>query len=529
MATKKFQTPKSFSNEPYIDFSVEANRRPMKAAIAAVEKTFGTHYPIIIGGERITTKDKIASMNPANPNETVGCTSKADKALVDRAVSAATEAFESWRKVSPVERAGLLFRAAEIMRRRKLELSAVMVLEIGKSWNEAIGDTAEAIDFLEFYARDMVRLAGPQPGTVQMKGERDEFFYVPLGVGAVIPPWNFPLAILCGMSAAAIAAGNTVVLKPSSDTPIIGAKFVEVMEEAGIPKGVMNFLPGPGSEVGDYLVSHPKVRFINFTGSMEVGLRINELASKVGEGQIWIKRVMLEMGGKDAILVDETVTDLDSVAEAIVGSAFGFQGQKCSACSRVIAVDSIHDELLKKVVARAKKLTVGPTKDHANFMGPVANQSAMNKITRYIGVAKQEGARLELGGNQLKINGGYFIEPTIFSEVKPSHTIAQEEIFGPVVAFISAKNFEDGLEIVNGTAYGLTGAFFSKDAKRIERAKSDFHVGNLYINRKCTGAMVGAHPFGGYNMSGTCSKAGGHDYLLLLMQGKSVGEKIIPA
>ncbi len=517
-----------FSNEPYIDFSVVENRKAMEAAIAAVEKTFGKHYPIIIGGERITTKDKIASMNPANPAEIVGYVSKADKALVERAVSAATEAFESWRAVPPIERAGLLFRAVEIMRRRKLELSAVMVLEIGKSWNEAVADTAEAIDFLEFYARDMMRLAGPQPGTVQMKGERDEFFYVPLGVGAVIPPWNFPLAILCGMSAASIVAGNTVVLKPSSDTPIIGAKFVEVMEEAGMPKGALNFLPGSGGEVGDSLVGHPKVRFINFTGSMEVGLHINELASKHADGQIWIKRVMLEMGGKDAIFVDETVTDLDPAAEAIVGSAFGFQGQKCSACSRVIAVEKIHDELLKKVVARAKKLTVGPTKDHANFMGPVANQSAMNKILHYIGVAKQEGAKVELGGNKLNINGGHFIEPTILSEVEPNHTIAREEIFGPVLAFISAKNFPDGLKIVNGTAYGLTGAFFSKDQKRIERAKADFHVGNLYVNRKCTGAMVGVHPFGGYNMSGTCSKAGGHDYLLLLMQGKSVGEKIIP-
>lgn len=528
MATKKFQLPQPFSNEPYVDFSVETNHRSMQAAIAAVEKTFGTHYPIIIGGERITTKDRITSTNPANPSEIVGYVSKADKALVERAVSVATEAFESWRKVPPIERAGLLLRAAEIMRRRKMELSAVMVLEIGKSWNEAIGDTAEAIDFLEFYARDMIRLSGPQAGTVQMKGERDDFFYIPLGVGAVIPPWNFPLAILCGMSSAAIVAGNTVVLKPSSDTPIIGAKFVEVMEEAGIPKGVLNFLPGSGGEVGDSLVGHPKVRFINFTGSMEVGLHINELASKHGEGQLWIKRVMLEMGGKDAIFVDETVADLDSAAEAIVGAAFGFQGQKCSACSRVIAVESIHDELLKNVVARAKKLvTVGPTKDYANFMGPVVNKSAMNKIMDYIGVARKEGARLDLGGNKLDINGGYFIEPTIFSDVKPHHTLAREEVFGPVLAFISAKDFSEGLKIVNSTAYGLTGAFFSKDQKRIELAKCDFHVGNLYINRKCTGAMVGAHPFGGYNMSGTCSKAGGHDYLLLLMQGKSVGEKII--
>lgn len=516
-----------FSNEPYIDFGREENRRKMEAAIMAVEAAFGSHYPIVIDGERIATKDKIASKNPANPGEIVGYVSKADKGLVDRAVEAATRAFESWRGVSPLERAGLLFRAAEIMRKRKLELSAVMVLEIGKSWNEAVADAAEAIDFLEFYAREMERLAGPQEGTVQLKGERDEFSYTPLGVGAVIPPWNFPLAILCGMSAASIVAGNTVVLKPSSDTPVIGAKFVEIMEEAGLPKGVLNYVPGSGSEVGDHLVSHPKVRFINFTGSKEVGLRINELASKVGGGQKWIKRVMLEMGGKDAIFVDETVTDLDAAADAIVGSAFGFQGQKCSACSRVVAVEEIHDELLKKVVARARTLKAGPPKEYGNVIGPVANRAAFDKIMRYVEIGGKEGGKLALGGNELDIDGGYFIEPTIFSEVKPGDTIAQEEIFGPVLAFISAKNFEEGLKIVNGTAYGLTGAFFSKDAKRIERAKRDFHVGNLYINRKCTGAMVGAHPFGGYNMSGTCSKAGGRDYLLLLMQGKSVGEKII--
>ncbi len=516
-----------FSNEPYIDFGVEKNRHEMEDALRGVEAVFETHYPIVIGGERITTPEKIASRNPSNPKQVVGYVSKADAALVDAAVETAAEAYESWRKVPPAERVGVLRKAAEIMRRRKVELSAYMVLEIGKSWNEAVADTAEGIDFLEFYANEMERLAGPQEGTVQLKGERDDFSYTPLGVGAVIPPWNFPLAILCGMSAASIVAGNTVVLKPSSDTPIIGAKFVEMMEEAGLPKGVLNYVPGSGSEVGDHLVSHPKVRFINFTGSREVGLRINELASKAGRGQKWIKRVMLEMGGKDAILVDETA-DIESAADAIVASSFGLQGQKCSACSRVVAVDGVYDELLDEVVKRAKKLKVGPTRDYDNFMGPVASPAARDKIMRYIDIGKKEGAKLALGGNEMDIDGdGYFIEPTVFSEVKPGHTIAQEEIFGPVVSFIRAKDFEEGLKIVNGTDYGLTGALFSKDKERIETATRDFHVGNLYINRKCTGAMVGAHPFGGYNMSGTCSKAGGHDYLLLLMQGKSVGEKIV--
>jgi 1-pyrroline-5-carboxylate dehydrogenase len=516
-------TPSPFANEPYVDFNREENRRRMEAALELVHAQFGKRYQLVIGGERYTAQEYFPSTNPAKKGEVVGYFCKATTQQAEQAMQAALKAFEGWREVPAEKRADLLFRAAAIMRRRKSELAGWMIYEVGKSWAEADADVAEAIDFAEFYGREMLRLAGDQPLT-QLSGERDELRYIPLGVGVVIPPWNFPLAILCGMTTAAIVAGNTVVLKPSSDSPAIGYRFMEVLEEAGLPAGVVNYLTGPGAAVGDHLVQHPQTRFVAFTGSKPVGLGISEKASRVAPGQIWIKRAILEMGGKDAILVADDA-DLAAAVEGVAVSAFGFQGQKCSACSRAVVDEKIYDAFLEKLVARTRSMTVGPTSDPKSYMGPVINERAFKSIMEYIEVGRSEG-RIVSGGEPGP-GDGWFVMPTIVADVDPKARLAQEEIFGPVLAVTRCRDFEEGLQIVNDSEYGLTGAVYSASAKRIEEAKSRFHVGNLYLNRKCTGAMVGAHPFGGFNMSGTDSKAGGHDYLLLFTQAKSIAEKIV--
>jgi 1-pyrroline-5-carboxylate dehydrogenase len=510
-----------FKNEPLTDFSAPENAAAMERALADLKAQFGKTYPIIIGGEKITTDKTIDSINPANPSEVVGRVASATVELANRAIETASQAFETWRKVPPQSRAEYVFKAAAELRRRKLEMAAVMVYEVSKSWAEADGDIAESIDFCEYYAREMLRLAGPQP-VHQLPDEDDQFEYVPLGVGVTIPPWNFPGAIMIGMTVAPIVAGNTIVLKPASTSPIIAAKFVEILEQVGLPAGVVNFLPGPGGSVGDTLVDHPKTRFIAFTGSKEVGLRIFERAAKVHPGQKWLKRTVLEMGGKDTIVVDETA-DLDAAADGVVASAFGFQGQKCSACSRVVAVESVYDSLLEKVVERARTISVGDPSERGTFMGAVIDHKSRDKIKEYIEIGKREG-RLLLGG-EVQSEGGFFVSPTIVADVAPDSRLSQEEIFGPVLAAIKASDFDEALEIANNTEYGLTGGVYSQDKQRLARAREDFHVGNLYFNRKITGAMVGAHPFGGFNMSGTDSKAGGPDYLLLFMQGKSIAEK----
>jgi 1-pyrroline-5-carboxylate dehydrogenase len=397
-----------------------------------------------------------------------------------------------------------------------------MVYEVGKSWVEADADVAEAIDFCDFYAHEAIRYGGDQP-VMQIPGEKSEMTYIPLGVGAVIPPWNFPLAILTGMTTAAVVSGNTVVLKPSSDSPAIAAKFMEIVEEAGVPGGVVNYLSGPGRIAGEVLVQHPLTRFVAFTGSKEVGLRINEVAAKLQPGQIWIKRAVLEMGGKDCIIVDNEA-DLDAAAAGVVASAFGFQGQKCSACSRAIVVKDVYKEFISKLIPQVQAIDVGPTQDFSNYMGPVVNEGALKTILNYIKIGKKEG-KLLTGGGRIR-RKGFFIQPTVIGDIKPNAVIAQEEIFGPVLAVIKAKDYYNALEIANGTEYGLTGALYTKNRKKIELAKQIFHVGNLYFNRKCTGALVGVHPFGGFNLSGTDSKAGGRDYLLLFLQAKSMSEAI---
>ena len=512
-----------FRNEPFTDFAVEQSDKAMRDSLAKVKKSLGQSYPLVINGERIETGDFLVSTNPANPSEVIGKFHKATTEHAEKAMQAALKTFDTWKNVAPAERADYLFKAAAVMRERKLELASLMLLEIGKSWAEADGDVAEAIDFCEFYGREMLRLSQPQP-LVPYPGEDNALQYIPLGVGIVIPPWNFPLAILVGMTTAALVSGNTVILKPSSDTPSIAWAFFSILEEVGLPKGVVNFLPGPGSSVGDFLIMHPKTRFIAFTGSKEVGLRINELAAKPQKGQLWIKRVIAEMGGKDSIIVDDDV-DLDTTAADVVSSAFGFQGQKCSACSRVIIHEKIYDQLLAKIVERTKKLTVGDVQDKSNYMGPVASKSAFESICEYIEIGKKEGQLMTGGTPDTKSGGGYFIQPTIIEGIDPHARISQEEIFGPVLAVIKAKDWSNAIEIANNTEFGLTGAAYSKKREHIEQARRDFFVGNLYLNRKCTGALVGVHPFGGFNMSGTDSKAGGRDYLLLFTQAKSIAEK----
>ncbi len=511
-----------FRNEILTDFSKPENIKKMEEALALVKSQFGKEYPLLIGNERITTKDKIKSINPANPKEVVGVTQSGEIEHAKKAVEVAAKTFETWRWVPEEERADRLFHAAQVIRRRKFELSACMVYEVGKSWVEADADVAEAIDFCEFYAREALRYSEVQP-CLHWPGEHDIMVYIPLGVGVVIPPWNFPFAILAGMTVASWVTGNTVVLKPSSDAPVIAAKFMEIMEEIGLPPGVVNLVTGGGGKIGDTLVSHPKTRYISFTGSMEVGLHINELAAKKSPGQKWIKRVIAEMGGKDFIIVDSEA-DLDVAAASIVGSVFGYQGQKCSACSRAIVVADVYDEMVKKIVENTKKIKIGPTDDKDNFIGAVINKKAADKIMEYIEIGKKEG-ELVFGGEKLG-GDGYFIKPTVIKDIKPGSKIEQGEIFGPVLAIIKAKDFDHAIEIANDTDYGLTGSVYTKNREKIEKAKLECHAGNFYVNRKCTGAMVACHPFGGFNMSGTCSKAGGRDYLFLFMQSKSIGEVV---
>jgi 1-pyrroline-5-carboxylate dehydrogenase len=512
-----------FRNEAFTDFSKEENAQLMRAAIEKVRGELGREYPLVIGGERIETGRTFDSINPAQKTELVGRFQKATEELARRAVETADETFKSWSRTSAEERAELLFRVAAILRERRHELSAWMIFEVGKTWAEADGDTAEAIDFCEFYAREMLRYSEPQP-IVRLEGEENRLQYIPLGVGVVIPPWNFPLAIMAGMTVASWVTGNTVVLKPSSDAPTIAYKFFEILEEAGLPAGVVNFMTGSGAEVGDVVVDHPRTRYVAFTGSKEIGLRINERAARHQERQIWIKRVVAEMGGKDAIIVDAD-TDLDDAATGVVQSAFGFQGQKCSACSRAIIHADVYEPMLEKIAERTGKLKLGDPTDGTTNLSAVINQKAFKTISEYIEKGTADGGRVVAGGGS-DGEQGFYIEPTVIADVKPGDRIEQEEIFGPVLACIRAQDFDDALRIANDTEYGLTGAVYTNDPEKLERAKREFHVGNLYLNRKCTGALVGVHPFGGFNMSGTDSKAGGRDYLGLFMQAKVWAEKV---
>lgn len=511
-----------FTNETYLNFTNPEIAKQQKEAINFVRSQFGKEYPNTIGGKESRTEKKTISTNPANPSEIIGSFQKAGQKEANEAIEAAAKAFESWKNVPAEIRANYLFRAAEEVRKRRLEINAWMISEIGKNYLEADADTCEAIDFLEFYGREAIRYAQPQELT-EFPGELNEYFYIPLGVGLVIPPWNFPFAITTGITTAAIVSGNTVVMKPSSDTPMMAWLLVDIFKKVGLPDGVLNFLVASGAEAGDYLVEHPKTRFISFTGSKEVGLRIFEKANKVSPGQIWIKRVVAEMGGKDGMIVDSEA-NIDEAAAGIAAAAFGFQGQKCSACSRAIVDAKIYDEFVAKLKTNVEKIAVADPIENPG-MGPCANKGQYETVLEYIEIGKKEG-KLLCGGKKIENkNNGFFVEPTVFIDVGENARLMQEEIFGPVLAVCKVKDYDHALKVANNTEYGLTGGVWTLNPHKIERAKREFHCGNLYINRKCTGAMVDVHPFGGFNMSGTDSKAGSRDYLALFLQGKSVASR----
>jgi 1-pyrroline-5-carboxylate dehydrogenase len=511
-----------YRTEPYSDFTDETSAQRYRMALEQVEEHLGARASLVIGGDWIDTKDSIDSVDPSMPARLVGTSASATSEHVGAAISAAWDAFGGWSRRTAEERAGLIHRVGDVIADRRYEFAAWQTYEAGKNWAEAEADVAEAIDFCRYYAHQALAVSEPLP-VHEYPGEVNTSWLQPIGAGVVIPPWNFPLAILVGMTMGPVAAGNTVVLKPASNTPMVGWGFMGVLEEAGLPAGVVNFLPGSGAAIGDALVDHPRTRFVNFTGSKEVGLRIAERAAKVHDGQKWLKRAYMEMGGKDALIVDDTC-DLDAAAADTVRSAFGFQGQKCSACSRLIVLESVHDALLDRVLDIASRLSIGPAVEN-HPVGPVISAQQHAAILSEIASGKEE-ANLVMGGQPIDRDGGYYIEPTVFDDVAPDARLAQHEIFGPVLSVITVRDFEEALEVANGTEYGLTGGLYSSDDRRLERAARDFHVGNLYLNRKITGALVGIQPFGGFNMSGSNAKAGGPDYLRLFMEMKSVSRRL---
>jgi RHH-type proline utilization regulon transcriptional repressor/proline dehydrogenase/delta 1-pyrroline-5-carboxylate dehydrogenase len=509
-----------FRNEPHLDWTLSENRERFRQSLEAVQAALPYRVPLFVGGRSKKTKKEIRATNPNHPEQIVGIVSSAATTDVNRAVSAALKAFPAWRETSPADRAKCLFRAAEVARGIRHRLAALQVYEVGKSWSEADADVCEAIDFLEYYGREMLRISRPRPMS-SVLGEDSRLVYDPRGVAAVIAPWNFPLAISTGMTAAALVTGNTVVYKPSSNSCVTGSMIYDLFKEARLPRGVLNFLPGDGDAVGDSLVGHTDISLIAFTGSKEVGLRIIELAGKTPEGADHVKAVVAEMGGKNAIVVDDDA-DLDQVVGHVLQSAFGYQGQKCSACSRLIVVRDAHDKLVQRLKAAAESIDLGVPEDPQTMVGAVIDASAKRKIMEYIGIGKKEGrVSLQRGLASAK---GHFVPITIFTGIQPDHRIAQEEIFGPVLSVIRADSFQEALDAANDTPYALTGAVFSRSPANIDLAKRTFRVGNLYINTGCTGAIVGRHPFGGFKMSGVGSKAGGPDYLLQFMVPRNTVE-----
>jgi 1-pyrroline-5-carboxylate dehydrogenase len=511
-----------FANEPFTDFTQPANAEGMKAALAAVTAELGGSHGLIVDGRSITDGEQFTSVNPADPSQVIATHTAATRAQVEEAISAAAKAFKSWSRTSAHSRAELLLKAAGMIRERHFYFCAWLTLEVGKNFAEADADVGECIDFLEFYAREALRLDASAP-PIQFPGERNQLRYLPLGVGAVIPPWNFPFAIMAGMTCAAIVTGNTVVLKPSPDAPTVADRFLALMTEAGLPAGVVNLIHG-GPEAGRALVEDPRVHFIAFTGSKKVGLEIHERAARTLPGQRFIKRTILELGGKDAIIVAADA-DLDAAVDGVTASAFGFNGQKCSACSRAIVDASLYDAFCEKIAAKVSAIASGTPAENF-YAGPVINQAAYDRVLKYIEIGSHEGRVLTGGKALTPADKGYFIAPTVIADVPVTGRLAQEEVFGPLLVVLKADSLDDALNIANDTEYGLTGAIYTSSRDTLTRAAEEFHVGNLYLNRKCTGAMVGAHPFGGFNLSGTDSKAGGPDYLLLFTQGKSIAEKL---
>jgi len=511
--------PGVFKNDALADFSLAAQREKYQRAIEGLRTQLGRTYGLHIDGRDIECEDRIDSVNPADPGEILGRICQAGTDHVDQAVAAAQRALSAWRDVTPRERAVYLVKAASLARERLFELAAWQTLEAGKQWSQAYADVTEAIDFLEYYAREIVRLAEPQ-NVAQVPGEVNQYRYQPKGVAAIIAPWNFPLAISCGMCAAALAAGAPVVYKPSNQSPIVGHTLLRLFRDAGLPAGVFNYVPGRGSVMGDHLVDHPDIAIIGFTGSMDVGLRIIERAAKTPAVQPSVKRVICEMGGKNAIVIDDDA-DLDVAVPHVIYSAFGYQGQKCSACSRLIICATVYDRFVTRLIAAARSLQLGPAEDPANHMGPVIDAAAQKSILKYAEIAKQEGRLLY---ESPVPDQGYYVPVTIVDGITPAHRIAQEEVFGPVLAVMKAQDFDQAIEWANSTRFALTGGVFSRSPQHLDQARREFRVGNLYLNRGSTGALVGRQPFGGFKMSGVGSKAGGPDYLLQFMDPRTITE-----
>lgn len=515
-----------FRNEPPSDFSVESERREFSEALARVRGMFPREVPLLIGGKEIETNERIESLDPSESSRVVASASCATMEHVDKAVGVARGAFGKWRHVPAEGRAEVLFRAAGLMRARKHELAAVAVFEAGKPWREADADVEEAIDFLEFYGREAIRLSRPRRLQPWLLGEHNDLVYTPLGIVGVIGPWNFPLAIPVGMSAAALAAGNSVILKPAEQTPLIAFLYARILAEAGLPDGVLNFLPGRGEVCGDRLVRHRDVNMIVFTGSREVGLHILRAASDTPEGQRFVKRVVTEMGGKNAIIVDSSA-DLDSAVPEILASAFGFSGQKCSACSRLIVLEDVYTECMKRLVEGAAALKIGPAWEPSTQVGPVIDSDARDKILSYVELGRKT-ARVAFAGKVGDLaERGCCVAPHIFEVDTSSHRLMQEEIFGPVLAVLKVRSFDEALKVANDTPYALTGGVQSRTPSHLRRAREEFEVGNLYLNRTITGAIVGRQPFGGYRLSGIGSKAGGPDYLKQFMVSRVVSENMM--
>jgi len=517
------ESANGFCSEPVYRFVDPKEREGFAKAIEQVRSDLGRTYPLIIGGQEKETGQVITSVNPACPDEVVGLVASAGEAEAEAAQNAAEQAFQSWSILPVAERAGYLRKAAEALSQQRDYFAAVEIFEAGKPWAEADGDITEAIDFLEYYAQEAERLS--HPSCFDLPGELNAMFYRPRGVGVIIPPWNFPLAILVGMLSAAIVTGNTVILKPSSQTPVVAALFVQLLHKLGLPPGVVNLLPGPGRAVGEYLVQHPRIHFIAFTGSQDVGMRIARLASELVPGQQHVKHVVAEMGGKNAIIVDQDA-DPDDAVRGVVASAFGFSGQKCSACSRVILVGKEDASFIERLVTAARSLHVDHPEKPGTFMGPVIEAAARDRMQKMIAQGKQD-AKLALEMDCAHLGNGYFIGPTIFTDVTSEMSIATEEIFGPVLAVMNAPDFEQALVLANSTRYALTGGVYSRSPAHLEMARERFQVGNLYLNRKITGARVGHQPFGGFKLSGMGTKAGGPDYLLQFLEPRTVTENTL--
>jgi RHH-type transcriptional regulator, proline utilization regulon repressor / proline dehydrogenase / delta 1-pyrroline-5-carboxylate dehydrogenase len=510
-----------FRNEPLTDFSRGGARRAMQDALQQVRQELGRTYAIVLGGSSISGGATVDSVNPSHGRELVGRWTRATPLQAEQALATAQAAFPAWRETPPAQRADYLFQAALVLRRRRFELAAWEIYECGKQWREADADVAETIDYCDYYAREMLRLAGGQHRNVP--GEDNFYFYEPRGVTVVIAPWNFPLAILCGMTTAAVVTGNTVVMKPAEQSSVLGAKLMEVFQEVGLPPGVVNYVPGVGEEIGPTLIRDPQVAMIAFTGSRGVGLLINRQAAETPAGQDHVKRVLAEMGGKNAIIIDEDA-DLDEAVHGVTGSAFGYQGQKCSACSRVIVLEAIYDTFLNRLVEATRSLLIAPAEDPGSSVGPLIDEEARRRVLDYIAIGKQEARLAYAADAGALVDEGYYVGPHIFADVPPGARIAQEEIFGPVLAVLKARDLTHALEIANGTPYALTGGIYSRSPLNIARAKQEFRVGNLYINRKITGALVDRQPFGGFKLSGIGSKAGGPDYLLQFLVPRTITE-----